>query len=117
MPPLYHAAPSPEQGAPYRTLTLNALAWQACTSPLEIRDLATAREAIDKAVELLGRKEAAILNTLARVDYALGLLESAIAVQAEAVSLSQDDEEKKAFQETLAYYKNALALSREASPP
>ena len=92
---------------------LNALAWQASTAPLEIRDLPTACEATHKAVELSGRKDYTILNTLARVNYALGLLESAIDVQQEALGLCRDDGQRKAFEETLNYYKNALELSRK----
>ena len=92
---------------------LNALAWQACTVPLELRDLTVAQDAIHKAVGLSNRKDASILNTLARLQYALGLLDSAITAQKEALGLSRDAQEKEAFEETLRYYQTAIELRRE----
>ena len=92
---------------------LNVLAWQTCTAPLELRDLTIARDAVHKAVELSNRKDASILNTLARVQYALGLLDSAITAQKEALELGRDAQEKAAFEGTLKYYQTALELRRQ----
>ncbi|HRZ13691.1 MAG TPA: TlpA disulfide reductase family protein [Kiritimatiellia bacterium] len=88
--------------------SLNTLAWIACTSPFSMCDLEIAARAAARAVQLSERKDASHLDTLARVHYALGMLDEAIAVQQEAVEASSGEEEERAdLQATLAYYQAA----------
>lgn len=66
---------------------LNRIAWTIAAEPgLVKRDLAVALEAANRAVELTGRKDAAFLDTLARVLYERGDLRAAVEAQREAVA-------------------------------
>lgn len=94
---------------------LNTLAWIACTSPFEYADLALSWKAAQRAVELTERKNAAYLDTLARVHYALGLLEPAAAIQAEAVKQGRGPEETGKYQKTLDFYRRALEIRERVS--
>jgi peroxiredoxin len=89
---------------------LNVLAWATATAPFDYRDLDVAWKAVSRAAELSKREEPAIPDTLARVQYSLGMLTEAIATQAEAVEKSGDDEQKKDLEGTLEYYKKALGV-------
>lgn len=92
--------------------TLNTLAWLACTSPFPLCDLPVAWKAAQRAAELSNREVPAVLDTLARVHYALGALDEAVAVQAEAVAKAAADE-KEDLQKVLDYYRSAAALRSE----
>lgn len=101
--------------------SLNTLAWIACTSPFSMCDLEIAAQAASRAAQLSERKDASHLDTLARVHYALGMLDEAIAVQQEAVDVSAGDEEEQAdLQATLGYYRAArearTRLATELAP-
>lgn len=91
---------------------LNPLAWIACTSPFPLCNLDVAWKAATRAAEMTGRKDAGALETLARVNYALGRLDEAAKVQAEALKLA-DGDQKQMFAATLDYYKSAIALRAE----
>lgn len=88
---------------------LNTLAWMAATSPFEMCDLEVAWKAAIRATELSKRENSAVLDTLARVYYAAGLLDLAVKAQNEAIRKSGDEEEKS-LRTTLNYYKAAAAL-------
>jgi tetratricopeptide (TPR) repeat protein len=89
---------------------MNTLAWIACTASFKMCDLEVALKAARRAVELSGRNNPPVLDTLARVYYALGALDDAIAVQKEAIEKCADAAEKEDLEETLSYYKKAQAL-------
>lgn len=93
---------------------LNTLAWLTCTSPFEYCDLEISWNAAQRAVELVERKNAAHLDTLARVHYALGLLEPAVAIQSEAVEKSSDAE-AAGYRKTLDYYRAALEIRQRVT--
>lgn len=89
---------------------LNTLAWMAITSPFPLRDPELAWRAARRAVDVSERGESAILDTLARVYYELGLVDEAIPVQAEAVAKAEEDD-REDLEATLAYYR-AIAQAR-----
>ena len=89
---------------------LNEIAWGILELPPTQRDLATALDAADRALELTENKEAPILDTAALAAYYLGDLEKAIALQKLAVDLSPDGD--PAIQATLDYYQSALSLRK-----
>jgi thiol-disulfide isomerase/thioredoxin len=89
---------------------LNTLAWMAATSPFMICDLELAWKAATRAAELSGRKESVVLDTLARVHYAAGAINEAMAIQQEALGVASNDEERDDLQATLNYYRSAAAL-------
>jgi peroxiredoxin len=89
---------------------LNTLSWMAVTSPFEMCDLALAWKAARQATELSKSENSAILDTLARVYYAAGLLDLAVKTQSEAIEKSTADEEKESMRATLDYYTSAAAL-------
>lgn len=91
---------------------LNTLAWIACTSPFEYCNLDLSWKAAQRAVELSERKNAAYLDTLARVYYALGLLDEAVTIQSEAVAQGGETENGRGYQKTLDYYRSALETRR-----
>ena len=70
--------------------TLNLVAWSIVDPGVALvrRDLGLAKKAADAAVELTARKDANVLDTLARVYYLRGDLEMAITTQKEAVALA-----------------------------
>ena len=89
---------------------LNTLSWMAVTSPFEMCDLELAWKAAMRATELSKRENSAILDTLARVYYAAGLLDLAVKTQNEAIERSAGDEDKESLRATLDYYTSAAAL-------
>lgn len=68
---------------------LGTIAWSIVdpSADLSRRDLALAAECAQRAVDLSGRRNPTLLETLARVHHALGALERAIDVQREACHL------------------------------
>jgi thiol-disulfide isomerase/thioredoxin len=90
--------------------SLNTVAWIAATSPFGMADLKVAWDAANRASKLSERKDSAILDTLARVYYALGLLQEASKVQEEALSVAEGDEEKADIQRTLDFYRSAISV-------
>ena len=101
--------------------SLNTLAWIACTSPFSMCDLDIAWRAATRAVMLSERKNSSFLDTLARVHYALGMLDEAVTVQEEAIQAAGSDSEELAdLKKTLAYYRSALkartGMAAEALP-
>lgn len=89
---------------------LNTLSWMAVTSPFEMCDMDLAWKAAVKAAELSKRENSAILDTLARVYYAAGLLDLAVQTQKEAIDKSTVAEEKESMKEVLGFYTSAKAL-------
>lgn len=89
---------------------LNEIAWTIVdpAGTVETRDLALARSAATKAVELTKRKDAAVLDTLARVHFLAGELGDAVRVQTEAVGLlTEDDPQRPGLQKVLDEYVRA----------
>jgi tetratricopeptide (TPR) repeat protein len=90
---------------------LNDLAWsivdpKAADGP---RDLAVAQRAAERANELSGGLDAAILDTLARVTWRDGRREEAMALQERALqAASWNADLKKALQATLDEYRSGL---------
>ena len=91
---------------------LNTLSWMAVTSPFEMCDLELAWKAAMRATELSKRGNGAILDTLARVYYAAGLLDLAVKTQREAIERAED-EDKEALKATLDYYTSAEDLREQ----
>ena len=89
---------------------LNTLSWMAVTSPFEMCDLDLAWKAATRAVELSKRENSAILDTLARVYYAAGLLDQAVKTQKEALEKSAMGEERESLKATLSFYTSAVVL-------
>ena len=89
---------------------LNTLSWMAVTSPFEMCDLALAWKAALRAADLSKRENSAILDTLARVYYAAGLVDLAVKTQKEAIEKCAGGEEKESMSATLQYYTSAVAL-------
>lgn len=91
---------------------LNVVAWQLATAenPL-MRQPAVALKAAKRAVELSESGEAAILDTLARIQSDCGLLDQAIETQKKAVALDDKDEDMKA---TLDYYERCAEARKSA---
>ncbi|MBI5364409.1 MAG: redoxin family protein [Planctomycetes bacterium] len=71
---------------------LNAIAWTLVDpeNPLPQTDAALAIQLATRAVELTERKNAAILDTLARAHFAKGEVDKAIEIQTEAVKLDKE---------------------------
>lgn len=84
---------------------LNGLAWMIVDpdSKLDRRDLVLAQRMAERAVELTKSKDAAILDTLARVHFTKGDLKKAIEIQTQAVALD------KKLGGTLKEYEEAAA--------
>ncbi|MBU0679742.1 MAG: redoxin domain-containing protein [Verrucomicrobia bacterium] len=89
---------------------LNTLAWMIITSPLQFRDLETALTAAQKSNTLSGEKLPPVLDTLARIYYAVGLIDQAIETQRKAVTLTEDGEDKEEMNSILDYYRTVEAL-------
>jgi peroxiredoxin len=92
---------------------LNTLAWMAVTSPFEMCDLDLAWKAATRATELSKRENSAILDTLARVYYAAGLLDQAAKTQKEAVEKCANSEERKPLKASLGFYTSAAFLRNQ----
>jgi len=91
-------------------MPLNNLAWELATDgDLSMRDLSLALKCATSAVEMTQRKSAAALDTLARVYYALGMLDKAIATEKEAVAVSNENEVERTRQR-LKFYQSAKKL-------
>jgi len=83
----------------------NQLAWDIATREgLEQRDLKLAEKIATRANDAAGGKDAAILDTLARVQFMNGKKDSAVQTQKKALELADSDSREK-FQETLDSYK------------
>ena len=84
----------------------NELAWTIAVSdgPNE-QCLGLAEKIAGRGVELTQRKDAAVLDTLARVQFMLGKKEEAIATEQEAVNVASDPNAKAAAETTLARYR------------
>ena len=78
------------------------------------RDLAQAYRLSREAVELSGGKNPAILDTLARVYFELGMLEESIETEQKALALATEDSMKADLGATLDYFKSARAARQEA---
>jgi len=92
---------------------LNTLAWVTATSPFAMTDLDIAWEAANRAVTLSKRENSAILDTLARVYYTVGLLPKAIETQKEAISRSDSMEDEEGLKETLRFYEQAVSIAQK----
>ena len=90
---------------------LNAIAWNLATDTgLEWRDNAVAMKCAKRAVELSAGKDAAILDTLARVYFETGMLDAAIETQRKALALDAKDE---AMKKTLSYYESCAEVRKQ----
>jgi thiol-disulfide isomerase/thioredoxin len=86
-------------------MTLNQVAWTIVDDPeVEHRDLDFAMKVAKRAVEVTESKDAAILDTLARVHYEKGDLKAALKWQRKAAKLAGDDPTGQAVRETLKKY-------------
>jgi thiol-disulfide isomerase/thioredoxin len=84
----------------------NALAWTIATEKrIEKRDLKLAERLAEQGVTLTNRKDAAVLDTLARILHDEGQTEKAIETQREAVEAASDDKVKEEMEKTLQSYK------------
>ena len=81
-------------------MSLNAIAWSIATGD-EPRDLELALRAAVQANKLTEEENGAIIDTLARVHYELGELDTAIELQRKAVTQSPD---QSVLQESLDRY-------------
>ena len=83
----------------------NELAWQIATDKkIKQRDLALAEMMATRANDATKGKDAAIIDTLARIRFLQGKKEEAITLQEKAVKLAGEDQ-KETFQQTLDDYK------------
>lgn len=85
---------------------LKEIAWQIATSQEESRDLDLALKAARRSSELTDDKNAATLDTVARVYYESGNLKEAVAWQKKAVKHGASN---KSIKQTLEDYENELA--------
>ena len=84
---------------------LNQLAWFiADEAGIKTRDLKLASKAAKRANELTEGKDAAILDTVARVYYEVGALASAIKWQKKAVKHAQETRFEEEIKKTLEKY-------------
>jgi thiol-disulfide isomerase/thioredoxin len=93
-------------------LELNELAWMIAAPspiPLEFRDPEVAWKAANRAAELTDRRDAAVLDTLAMVQYSIGRIDDAIRTQEEALALAEDDE-KAEVRRRLDFYGDVRRL-------
>ncbi len=89
---------------------LNNLAWDIAIDPdLQYRDPALAIKCAQDCVALTQRKESAHLDTLARTVFEVGLLDEAITIQKEALTVARDDREREDVGNALKYYEAAKA--------
>jgi thiol-disulfide isomerase/thioredoxin len=95
---------------------LNELAWALATAPgIEKRDLELANTIADKANKLADGKNAAILDTLARVVFMRGDKTRAVELQGQAVAQAGEDEMKKGLEITLKSYQDGKLPSLDAA--
>jgi len=84
----------------------NELAWRIATDKtIEQRDLALAETIATRANEAAKGKEAAILDTLARIQFMQGKKDAAIQLQEKAIQVAEDDQ-KKGLRAVLDSYKD-----------
>ncbi|MCE9637646.1 MAG: TlpA family protein disulfide reductase [Planctomycetes bacterium] len=99
---------------------LNGFAWRLATeTDVSWRDPSLALSAAKKAVELTQGKQAANLDTLARVYSELGLIDRAVEQQKLAISMldaKTSDDMKKQYAEVLGYYESCAALAKSEKP-
>jgi thiol-disulfide isomerase/thioredoxin len=90
--------------------TLNALAWEIVDPEGSVakKDLDLALKAATKADEFTGHKNAAIIDTLARVYFLKGDVDKAIELQSRAVELAPEHQESE-LRRALEEYKKAKA--------
>jgi thiol-disulfide isomerase/thioredoxin len=79
----------------------------------EDRDLALALSSVKEAQKLSTGASAAVLRARARLEYFVGLIPRAIATAEEAAAAAQDEDEKKALEAEVAYYRSALAAQKK----
>jgi tetratricopeptide (TPR) repeat protein len=91
---------------------LNVVAWMLATveNPL-LRQPVVALKAAKRAVDLSESSEAAILDTLARVQSDCGLLDQAVESEKKALALDDTDENIKA---TYEYYQRCAEARKSA---
>ncbi len=97
-------------------MLLNQVAWVISSAPeLQDRDLGVARKAIDRAVVVSGGKDAAVLDTQARVFFAQGDIAKAVEAQTRALTFA-DATIRDEMQEQLDTYKAALEKQQGKGP-
>jgi tetratricopeptide (TPR) repeat protein len=103
----YQAAAKAVEGINDDATTLNELAWTIVdTAGLEKRDLDVAMKAATKANDLSHGKDAAILDTLARVYFEKGQIDKAIEIETHAVD-NATGQMKPELEKVLEKYKKA----------
>ena len=86
-------------------MTLNQIAWFVVDEPdIERRNLLFAMMAADRASELTEHKDAAILDTVARVYFEMGDLSEAIKYQRKAVEYAPENQMGQDIKATLEKY-------------
>lgn len=96
-------------------MALNLLAWKLVTAEnVAMRQPVTALRAARRAVALSESKDAAILDTMARVFHEIGMLDEALDAQRAAVAIDAADEEMK---KTLAYYEACAEARKQSKAP
>ncbi len=84
----------------------NQIAWMVATHEGAKKEaVAAAIKAAERANELSGRKESAILDTLARLQFLLGKATEAVSTQEAAIEVAQDESLKKELRKVLESYK------------
>lgn len=97
-------------------MLLNQVAWVITSAPdLPERDLGVARKAIDRAVVVSGGKDAAVLDTQARVFFAQNEVAKAVETQTRALTFA-DAGIRDEMQEQLDTYKAALEKQQGKGP-
>lgn len=95
---------------------LNELAWELVLEPeLELRDPELALKCAEEAVSLSKRKDAALLDTLARAWYELGMVEKAIELQKESLAASSSADERAQVKGALDYYETVLKVRAQTT--
>ena len=103
-PAAYKLASKMSDAQPDNAMLQNQLAWQIATDEaIAERDLALARKIATRANEAAKGKDAAILDTLARVLFMQGKKEEAIELQTKAVKVAESGL-KNSLQKTLQSY-------------
>ena len=91
-------------------MTLNQVAWTIVDNPnVKNRDYDVAMKAATRANELSKGKDAAILDTLARVYYEKGDLKNAVKYQKQAVEHAPDNQMGADIKDVLKKYMKELA--------
>ncbi|MBE7558764.1 redoxin domain-containing protein [bacterium] len=100
---------------PRTTENLNQVAWMLAThEDIRQRDLAAAYRLGREAMQLSGGRHPAILDTMARVYFELGLVDRAIDAERRALELATDANMKAELAATLAYFESARQVRQEA---